>query len=139
MCKILIINVLCSARPRDLPDGPAAFALGSFHSPKHWRAGLLRLINFLIAQHLDDPRCGVSPMCNVRTCASRVRAKFIFGYNCKKFTFFWTCKYYLYICIVVLCYSFFDVLPPLLTLSSVARCSPTKPLNSLVMNILPLC
>ena len=78
----------CFARPRDLPDGPAAFALGSLHSPKHWRAGLLRLIDFLIAQHLDDPRCGVSPMCNVRTCASRVRAKFILGYNCKNFTFF---------------------------------------------------
>lgn len=43
---------------------------------------------------------------------SRVRAKFIFGYNYKIFTFFWTCKYYLYICTVVLCYSFFDVLPP---------------------------
>jgi hypothetical protein len=139
MCKILIINVLFSARLRDLPDGPAAFALGSLHSPKHWRAGLLRLIDFLIAQYLDDPRYGVSPICNVRTCASRVRAKFIFGYNCKNFTFFWTCKYYLYICIVVLYYSFFDVLPPLLTLSSVARCSPTLPLNLLVMNILPLC
>ena len=80
--------MLCFAHPRDLPDGPAAFALGSLHSPKHWRAGLLRLIDFLITQHLDDPRCGVSPMCNVRTCASRVRAKFIFRYNCKNFTFF---------------------------------------------------
>lgn len=107
----------CSARPRDLPDGPAAFASGSLHSPKHWRAGLLRLIDFLIAQYLDDPRYGASPICNVRTCASRVRAKFISGYNCKNFTFFWTFKYYLYICIVVLYYSFFDVLPPLLTLS----------------------
>nr|DAV40879.1 MAG TPA: hypothetical protein [Microviridae sp.] len=29
----------------------------------------------------------------------------------------------MYICIVVLYYSFFDVLPPLLSLSSVARCS----------------
>ena len=131
---------MCSARPRDLPDGPAAFALGSFHSPKHWRAGLLRLIDFLIAQHLDDPRCGASPMCNVRTCASRVRAKFTFEYNCKNFTFFfWTCKYYLYICIVVLYYSFFDVLPPLLTFSSVVRCSPILPFDLLVMNILPLC
>lgn len=124
MCKILIINVLCSARPRDLPDGPAAFALGSLHSPKHWRAGPLRLIDFLITQYLDDPRYGVSPICNVRTCASRVRAKFIFGYNCKNFTFFWTCKYYLYICIVVLYYSFFDVLPPLLTLSLLWRDAP---------------
>lgn len=94
-------------------DRSAAFALGSLHSPKHWRAGLLRLIDFLITQYLDDPRYGVSPICNVRTCASRVRAKFIFGYNCKIFTFFfWICKYYLYICIVVFCYSFFDVLPP---------------------------
>nr|DAU62165.1 MAG TPA: hypothetical protein [Microviridae sp.] len=66
----------------------AAFALGSLHSPKHWRAGLLRLINFLITQYLDDPRYGVFPMCNVRTCASRVRAKFIFGYNCKNKHFF---------------------------------------------------
>jgi hypothetical protein len=66
----------------------AAFALGSLHSPKHWRAGLLRLIDFLITQYLDDPRYGVSPICNVRTCASRVRAEFIFGYNCKNFTFF---------------------------------------------------
>nr|DAD89242.1 MAG TPA: hypothetical protein [Microviridae sp. ctNWS1] len=46
----------------------------------------------------------------------------------------------MYICIVVLCYSFFDVLPPfLLTLFSVARYSPTPPLDLLVMNILPLC
>lgn len=37
------------AHPRDPPDGPAAFALGSLHSPKHWRAGLLRLTNSLIA------------------------------------------------------------------------------------------
>ena len=70
---------------------------------------------------------------------SRVRAKFIFGYNCKNFIFFLICKYYLYICIVVFYYSFFDVLPPLLTLSFVARCSPTLLLNLLVMNILPLC
>lgn len=69
-------------------DRSAAFALGSLHSPKHWRAGLLRLIDFLITQYLDDPRYGVSPICNVRTCASRVRAKFIFGYNCKNFIFF---------------------------------------------------
>lgn len=130
----------CFAPPRDRPDGPAAFALGSLHSPKHWRAGLLRLIDFLITQYLDDPRYEVSPICNVRTCASRVRAKFIFGYNCKNFTFFWTCKYYLYICIVVLYYSFFDVLPPLLTLSLLWRDALlTLPLNLLVMNILPLC
>lgn len=50
-------------------DRSAAFALGSFHSPKHWRAGLLRLINFLVTEYLDDPRYGVSPICNVRTCA----------------------------------------------------------------------
>lgn len=50
-------------------DRPAAFALGSLHSPKHWRAGLLRLINFLVTEYLDDPRYGVSPICNVRTCA----------------------------------------------------------------------
>ena len=30
-------------------DRSAAFALGSLHSPKHWRAGLLRLTNFFIA------------------------------------------------------------------------------------------
>lgn len=50
-------------------DRSAAFALGSLNNPKQWRAGLLRLINFLITEYLDDPRYGVSPICNVRTCA----------------------------------------------------------------------
>lgn len=38
--------------------------------------------------------------------------------------FFWTCKYYLYICIVVLSHSFFDVLPPLFTFSFLWRDAP---------------
>lgn len=50
-------------------DRSAVFALGSLYSPKQWRAGLLRLINFLVTEYLDDPRYGVSPICNVRTCA----------------------------------------------------------------------
>lgn len=72
---------------------------------------------------------------------SRVRAKFILNTIVKKkFCFFWTCKlFFLYICTVVLCYSFFDVLPPLINLFSVARYSPTLPFNLLVMRIFTLC
>lgn len=70
---------------------------------------------------------------------SRVRAKFIFRYNCKIFTFFWTCKYYLYICIVVLCYSFFDVLPPLINSLFCGKIlPPTLPLNLLVISTITI-